>query len=52
MVSSHAFTRMAVDEIRELHGLHYRHDLEGQDGKSQRGWKGLVIEVGAEVVAE
>jgi hypothetical protein len=45
------FNSMAKKEVEILMGLKYRHDLEGENGGSRRGWKGLGM-VGRIDVAE
>jgi hypothetical protein len=48
---SRPFTSTAKEEIEIGLGMKLRHDLEGQNGKAKRGWKGLGL-VGRIDVAE
>ena len=41
--SSKAFNKLAKEEIEVTIGLKYRHDLEGENGKAKRGWRGVGI---------
>jgi len=41
------FTAAINQTIQETHGRNYRRDLKGENGKFQRGWKGLKWDVGA-----
>ena len=40
---SKAFNKLAKEEIEVTIGLKYRHDLEGENGKAKRGWRGVGI---------
>ena len=40
---SKAFNKLAKEEIEVTIGLKYRHNLEGDNGKAKRGWRGVGI---------
>ena len=46
-VARRQFRQLVVDIIKEEFGLGLRADLKNAQGRCERGWKGLAVEVGA-----